>query len=178
MARAMRNKKNGFTLLEIVFTLTLIVFLISSVLFIYIVVMRNSYNQGNRTDLHEKLHFALERVVRDVRNANAISVANNAIRFTLNESGSDNSYIYYLYNISDVWPPAFNQTTYEMRRASLAGGINGTFTYGAGDLMTTGLRAPSYSSITNSGNVARIRLNASMGNDTLVISGYARPRNA
>lgn len=174
----MRRNNKGFTLLELVFTISLIVFLISSILFVYIVSMRSAYHQGNRTDLHEKLHFALERIVRDVRNANAISVGSNALRFTLNESGTDNSYIYYLYNSSDVWPPAYSQSSYELKRTSLSGGIAGTFTYGNGDLIATGINPPSSSTITSSSGVAQLKLSSTLGNDTMAVSGYVRPRNA
>ena len=170
----MRRNKKGFTLLEVIFTLTLIVFLISSVLFVYIVAFKNSYYLGNRTDVHEKLHFALERIVRDVRKANVVSVANNAVTFTLNESGVDTSYRYYLYNASDVWPPAFNQTTYDLRRAAVTG-----FAYGNGDLIVSGLDKPSNTSITSSGNVAKVTLGVTPSGDKLFsISGYVRPRNA
>lgn len=169
----MKNQKSGFTLLEMVFTITLIVFLIASILFVYIVAMRNSHHIGNRTDLHEKLHFALERMTRDIRNANAVTVSNHAVTFTLYEDSANVQYRYYLHNASDVWPPAFNQTTYDLRRAAVTG-----FSYGSGDLITTNLNAPSSTTITSSGNVARLRLSATAGSDTLAVSAYVRPRNA
>ena len=179
----MRCQK-GITLLEIVFTLTLIFVLVSSVLLVYIVVLRGWHNLGQRTDIHEKLHFSLERMVRDAREATAISVANHALRFTLRESGSSNSYIYYLYNASDSWVPDYHETTYELRRASLteAGAANDisddTFTYGAGDLIVTSLQPPTDdTSITSSGNYAIVRLVGVEGDTTLTVRGNVRPRN-
>ena len=180
----MRRNKKGFTLLEVVFTITLIVFLISSVLFVYIVAFRNSYYMGNRTDIHEKLHFALERMIRDIRAANSVSVTSNAITFALHEGNSDVSYYYYLYNALGSWvPPAaqtFNsQLTYDLRRAAVS-----NFHYGDGDIIATALDSPATSNTTIaiSGNVAQLQLSATLGNgqfgsDRLAVSGYVRPRN-
>lgn len=169
----MRNKKSGFTLLEVVFTITLIVFLIGTVLLVYIAVLRGSYHMGSRVDLHEKLHFALERMVRDLRPANAVSAENNAITFTRRENDVDTNYRYYLYNPMDSWPPAYNQDAYDLKRAAVTG-----FTYGSGDLIAAGLKPPSHTTMSISEKVARIRLSAESGSDSLTISGYARPRNA
>ena len=165
------------TLLEIVFAITLIVFLVSTVSFVYIVSLRGWHSMGHHSDLHEKLHFGLERVVRDVRGAKALSVANHALRFTLYENGSSNSYIYYLYNPSDSWVPAYGQASYDLRRADLTGGIGGTFTYGSGEIIVTDLKPPNNTTITSSGNVALLTLVGQAGDETLTVRGYVRPRN-
>ncbi len=171
------NKK-ALTLLELVFSLSLVIFLVGSILFLYVVVMRGSSELRHRTGVGEKLYFALERVSRDARNANAISVANHALRFTVSEGGSDTSYIYYLYNAADSWVPAYNQTSYDLRRAPLTGGINGTFTYGAGTLIASGLLPPAANStITSSGNVAILKLVGSENNSTLTVRRSVLPRN-
>lgn len=178
----MRCQK-GFTLLELVFTLTLVIFLVSAVFLVYLVSLRAWDHLGHRTDLHEKLHFALERIVRDVREAKDLSVADHAIRFTVRESGTDNNYIDYLHNASDSWPPAYNQTVYDLRRASLtAAGSPGigddTFVYGSGDLMVTSLKPPTANtSMTRSGNHVIIKLVGKEEDDTLTIRGKVRPRN-
>jgi Tfp pilus assembly protein PilW len=170
--------RNAFTLFEMVFTLVLISFLVSSVVFLYIVTIRGWDEVGHRTNIHEKLHFALEQVVRDVRNANAVSVANQALRFTLYEGGTNNSYIYYLHNASDTWVPAYNQTSYDLRRAALTGGINGTFTYGSGTIIATELLPPTGSTtITSSGNIATLNLVGTEGGHSLSVRGNVRPRN-
>ena len=165
------------TLLEVVFALTLIIFLVSTVSFVYIVSVRGWANLGHHSDLHEKLHFGLERIVRDVRGAKAMSVANHALRFTLYENGVDNSYIYYLYNPSDPWVPDYNQTNYDLRRTSLSVGISGTFTYGSGEIIITNLKSPNNTAITSLGNVALLTLMGQAGDDTLTVRGYVRPRN-
>jgi hypothetical protein len=178
----MRSNK-GMTLFEMVFTLTLVVFLVSSIFLIYIVTLRGWDQLGNRTDVDEKLHFALERVVRDVREANAISVADHALRFTIRESGTDNSYIYYLHNASDPWVPDYDESTYDLRRATLtaaggAGIADDTFTYGGGDVIAIALEPPSTNtSITSSGSYGIVKLGATEGDETLTVRGNVRPRN-
>ena len=173
----------GLTLLEIVFSLTLVVFLVGAIFFLYVVSLRGQNQVGGRNDVHEKLHFALERVVRDVREAKALSVANHALRFTLREIGADSSYIYYLYNASDSWVPSYNQPTYDLYRAPLtaAGGVgisDDTFTYGSGDVIATDLLPPSTNtSVTSSGNYGVIKLGAKEGDDILTVRGNVRPRN-
>ena len=169
--------RKGMTLLEVVFAITLIVFLVSAISFVYIVSLRGWTNLGHHSDVHEKLHFGLERIVRDVRGAKAMSIASHALRFTLYEGGVDNSYIYYLYNPSDPWIPAYNQTNYDLRRTSLSGGIGGTFTYGSGEIIITNLKPPNSTTITSSGNVASLTLVGQAGDDALTVRGYVRPRN-
>ncbi|OGX04620.1 MAG: hypothetical protein A3G87_08255 [Omnitrophica bacterium RIFCSPLOWO2_12_FULL_50_11] len=178
----MRSRK-ALTLLEIVFTLTLVVFISSSIVFLYIVSLRGWHQIGGRSDIHEKLHFALERVTRDVREARALSVANHALRFTLNENGRDTSYIYYLYNASDVWVPAYDESAYDLYRTSLtpagsAGIGDDAFTYGTGDVIVTGLEPPSAATaITSTSNHAVIKLGAKEGGDRLTVRGNVTPRN-
>ena len=175
------KKENGLTLLEMVFVLVLLSALIGATVFLYVVSLKSWDELGRRSETGGELHFALERVIRDVRKANAIQIANHALRFTLNEcSGActNNSYIYYLYHASDSWTPTYNQTTYQLRRADLTGGIDGIFTYGAGDLIAPGLKPPSAdTTITNTGNVVKINLVGLDSNETVRVRGFIRPRN-
>lgn len=178
------HQEKGITLLEIVFTLTLIAFLISSIAFVYIVTLRGWDNLGHRSNLHEKLHFGLERIVRDVREARAISVASHSLMFTLNENGSDNHYIYYLHNASDVCPMAYSQTAYDLRRTQLtSGSLPGSldcsrFAYGNGEVIITSLKPPSAdTSITSGGNYAIVKLVGVQEEDTLTVRGNVKPRN-
>ena len=181
----MRRGQTGLTLLEAIFALALVFLLIGAIFLVYLSLLQGWDQIGRRDDLREKLQFGLERVIRDVRHANAISVANHALRFTANESGSDASYIYYLYNSSDVWPPNYNQASYDLRRVSLSGGLNGTFTYGSGDLILTALRPPNNTTITTTDpytglsctHCAVIALAAQSSTETLNVRGYVRPRN-
>jgi Tfp pilus assembly protein PilW len=175
------GRQNGLTLLELVFSLTLVVFLVFSIFLVYIVTLRGWDQIGHRTDLDEKLHFALERIVRDVREANDLVVADHAVRIT--ERGTNNSYIYYLHNASDSWVPNYAQDTYDLRREALtaAGGAgigDDTFAYGNGDVIVTGLTPPSSgTNLTSSGNYAILKLVGKQEDDTMTVRGYVRPRN-
>ena len=171
------QSRSGLTILEILFTITLITFLVSSILVVYIVSLQGWDNLGHRADLHKKLHFGLDRIAREVHKANDLLVANNAVRFTLYESGSNQSYIYYLHNASDTWPPAFNQSAYDLKRTSLAGGINGTFTYGDGELVIAALKPPSLTAITSSGDVATLTLTGQIENDIVTLRSAICARN-
>lgn len=169
------------TLLEIIFTITLVTFLIGAISFVYIVSLRGWKNLGQHTDLHEKLHFGLERIIRDVRQANNLSVAGHALRFTVHEAAVNNSYIYYLHNPSDC-PPAYtnNQAAYDLRRAGLAGGIFGAIPCGAGELIISGLKRPdgvNDTQITGAGNLAFLTLVGQDENETSVVRGHVHPRN-
>lgn len=168
------KRRNGITLLEIVFAITLIVFLMSAVSFVYIVSLRGWASLGHHSDLHEKLHFGLERMIRDVRQANAVVVANHSLRFTVNENGVDNTYLYYLHNPLDTWVPAYNQPTYDLRRVSVGGG---PFVYGSGELIITGLKSPTDTTITSVGNTAIIAFAGQDHDDRLTVRGYVHPRN-
>ncbi len=174
----MMQRNRGITLLEMIFTITLIVFLVSSVLAIYIVCLQGWNNLGHQTDIHEKVHFGLERMIRDARESPSLVVANHSLRFQNGATG----YIYYLYNSSDTWVPAYNQSSYELRKATLttagsAGIADDTFTYGSGDVVATGIMPPPQTSITASGNIALITLKGQQGTDSLSVRGYVRPRN-
>ena len=176
-----RAGSKGFTLLEIVFSLALIVFLVTSILFVYIVSLRGWENLGHRTDLHEKLHFGLERMTRDLRESVRMDVSDHSVIFVLPTGISPNFYtfcIYYLYNPNDSWPPAYNQPSYELRRAVTGIGNIGSFTYGSGDTIITNLRPPAAdTSITAAGNVLMIKLTAFEDDDQLTVQGYVHPRN-
>ena len=161
-------KSKGFTLLEVVFVLTLITILVAVVVFLYVVVLKSWDQFGRRSDVRDKIQFAMEQMVRDIRKASVVNVPSNTntIRFTVGNS----SYVYYLYNTS------------ELRKADLSGGIGGSLS-GIGDLIASGLTSIT---MTNSGTcngtpstscVAQMTLVWTNGSETLQVNGYARPRN-
>jgi hypothetical protein len=129
-------------------------------------------------ELQRGSQHGLEKAIREMRGATALqNDANDAIRYTLREGGVSNSYILYLYNASDTWPPAFNQSTYQLRKAALSGGINGTFTYGAGDLFMRDIKPPTTSDLSVSGSVATIDVTLSRADETFRLIGKAKKRN-
>ncbi len=170
---------SGITVLEMLFVIVLVFFLMTSVTMIYIITLQGWGNLGHRSDLNKKLSFALDRISEEVAKATNLSAANHGLRFTLYESGANQSYIYYLYHASDTWPPAYTQSTYNLMRTTLTGEIGGTFTYGSGEIFATGITPPgsSQTSITVSGNVATLQLVGKEKNDTFVIRRSMCARN-
>jgi len=128
-------------------------------------------------DIQEDLRQGLEKMLRDLRLATAIVSANDAIRYTVRESGVNNNYIFYLYHPSDTWPPLYTQSVYQLRKAPLSGGINGTFTYGAGSIYMKEVKPPPVSDLSTLGTVVTMDLTVSKYNETFHLLEKIRPRN-
>ncbi len=91
----------------------------------------------------------------------------------------NNFSIFYLYNAADSYvpPPHFNQTSYQLKKATLSGGIKGTFTYGAGEVIANDVLPPSTSTLSLSSNLITIDLSAKRGDETLRSRTHLRPRD-
>ena len=169
---------NGVTLIELVISLLLFSVLMTAVAFSMNPILLAWSSQQDRMELQRQVQHGLEKAIRDLRVADALqNDANDAIRYTVRESGTDNSYILYLYNASDSWPPAFNQTSYQLRKASLSGGISGTFTYGSGDLLMRDIQPPTTSDLSVSGKVAILDLTLIRGDETFRLTERVKRRN-
>jgi type II secretory pathway pseudopilin PulG len=132
----------------------------------------------DRMDLQRQSQHGLERALRDLRLATAFqNDSSDAVRYTVRESGISNSYILYLYNSANVWPPAYDQTRYQLRKASLTGGIGGTFTYGAGDLLMRDVQPPTTSDLSVSGSVATVDLTLVRSDETFRLIERVKRRN-
>lgn len=170
--------RRGISLLEVVFSVGMVSLLIVAINLVFLVTFRAWHYVGYEAELREDVGFGLERLIRDVREAKAISVSNHALRLTRHEASGDQSYIYYLYNVSDHWIPTYLQPLYELRRANLTGGLGGSFTYGAGELIVKNLKPPpSGTTISGSGNLAIVSLDAILSGSEWRTRGYVRPRN-
>ena len=124
--------------------------------------------------------------MRDLRKAKAIQSSNDEIRFTIKDAfdpddpdsnDDDNNYIFYLYNASDSYPPIFNQSSYQLKKAELSGGIGGTFTYGSGRIILTEVLPPPTSDLSLSGNIATIDLSITRRDETIRLRSQVKPRN-
>ena len=136
-------------------------------------------SQQDRWELTRTSQQGLEQAVRQLRLATSFANdANDAIRFAVRESGSSNSYILYLYHGSDSWPPSYNQSVYQLRQASLSGGINGTFTYGDGTLLMRQIKPPTDSDLSVSGSVATLDLTLTRGDETYRLVERVKRRNS
>ena len=169
----MRNPK-GFTLLELMITLIMFAALAIVSVYIFRVVLLTWVSQEARGGVDITLDAGTEKVVRDLREATAISSSNDQIRFT-----ADNVtyYIYYLYNQADAYPPSFNQTSYQLRKTTLSGGINGTFNYGSGQVLLYSILPPPTSDLSITNNAINIDLSMKRGNETIRAKTEVSPRN-
>ena len=135
-------------------------------------------SQQDRMELQRQNQHGLERAIRDLRGATAFqNDLNHAIRYTLRESGVSNSYILYLYNAGDSWPPAFSQTRYQLRKTNLTGGIGGTFTYGNGTLLLRDVKPPAASDLSVSGSVATLDVTLFKADEIFRIIQRVKGRN-
>ena len=145
----------GFTLLELMITIIMFSALVIVSVYVFRVVLSTWVSLETRGGLDITLDAGMEKIVRDLREATAINSSNDQIRFT-----TDNVtyYIYYLYNQSDPYPPSFNQTSYQLRKTTLSGGINGTFSYGSGQVLLYSILPPPTSDLSITNNVINLVL--------------------
>ena len=174
----MWSTTKGVTLIELLIALLLFGTLMTAAAFSFNPILLAWSSHQDRMELQRDVQQGLEKSLRDVRLAKALqNDSNDAIRFTVRESGTDNSYILYLYNSADTWPPAFTQATYQLRKASLTGGINGTFTYGSGDLFVRDIQPPPTSDLSVSGSVATLDLTLARADETFHLLERVKRRN-
>lgn len=167
--------KRGFTLIELMIAILFFVILTGVVAYVFHVILYSWYNQETRAGIDIDIDSATEEAVRDIREAKAVSSVNSdEIRFTADQS---NYYIYYLYNADDSYPPAFDESSYDLRRAPLTGGISGSFTYGTGKIIVIDVVPPPTSDLSISGNMVTIDLTVTRGGETVRSRTKIRPRN-
>ena len=169
------NKK-GLTLIELMTTLTTIAILAVVALTIYIAVLKSWSSQEKRAGISVVLDRTVAEMTRDLREAKEIdtSINNDEIRFTDDQT---TYYIYYLYNASDTYPPAFNQPSYELRKETLTGVIDGTFTYGSGRLILSDVVPPTTTDLSYDGTLLTIDLSVLRDEETMRFRSKLKPRN-
>jgi len=178
MSSTIRAGSRGVTLVELIIAFLLFSVLMTAVAFSVNPILLALASQQDRLELQRQLQHGLERAIQDLRLANAFqSDASDAIRFTVRESGTDNSYILYLYNASDTWPPTYSQIRYQLRKAPLSGGIGGTFTYGSGGLLMRDVKPPPASDLSVSGSVATLELTLVRGDEAFRVLERVKRRN-
>lgn len=152
-------------------------FVVLAVITVYVfrVVLISWSGQETRAGIDIALDRGIEEMVRDFREAREVdSVNDDEIRFTQDAS---TYYIYYFYDESDAYPPDFDQDSYELRKAALSGGINGTFAYGSGQLVITDIVPPITSDLSISNNIIIIDLSITRGDETIRSRTKVKPRN-
>lgn len=173
--RPSRNTQKGLTLIELMIVIVLFVILTAVMVFILRAILLSWSSHETRAGIDISLDRGIEEVVRDLREARQVSTVNNdEIRFTQDQSSY---YIYYLYNANDTYPSSFNQALYQLRKATLTGGINGTFSYGSGDIKIIDVLPPPTSDLSLSSNLIIIDLSIKRGDETIRSRTQVRPRN-
>ena len=170
----MKKNTGAFTLIELLLTILMISVLMWAAVYVFQAVLLSWSSQETRTGLDISLNKGIEMMVIDLRQASSIQSSNNEIRFTADGVAY---YIYYLYNSADAYPPAFNKASYDLRKAALSGGINGSFTYGSGSLVMLGVSPPPTSDLSLTNNVINIDLSVTGKSETVRSRTEVRPRN-
>ena len=142
--------------------------------YIFQVVASTWVSQETRGGVDITLDVGMEKIVRDLREAKTINSSNDQIRFTTDGVAY---YIYYFYNQNDSYPPSFSQTSYQLRKTTLSGGINGTFNYGSGPVLLYSLLPPPTSDLSITGNVINIDLSMKRVNETIRAKTEVAARN-
>ncbi len=128
----------GITLLELVITIMFILILTGVTVFVYRSVLLSWSFQDERGGLGVLLDRGMERMARDLREAKTIYDErvgySEEVRF---KAVDDTEYIYYLYNANDTVPPAFDQDSYDLKRAAWSG-----FSQGDGVVVLRGVLPP------------------------------------
>lgn len=166
----------GLTLIELIISVAVLAILAAALAYIFRVVLLSWSSQEKRAGIQVNLNRGMEEIARDLRKAKQISAVNNdEIRFTPDRSSY---YIYYLYNLNDPYPPSFNQGAYELKKAVLSGGISGTFTYGSGQIIISGVIPPPASDLSFSASLITIDLSVSRADETVRLRTRVKSRNS
>ena len=174
----MPENKKGMTLIEILITITMLVMLMGVSVYVFRAILINWSLLESRSGIAVNLDSAMAKMLRDFRTAKEVqsTTGYHEIRFSPDEV---NFYVYYLYNESDSYapPPEFDMQYYQLRKATLSGGINGTFTYGSGQLILTDVLPPPDSELSINDNIITIDLMAERKGETKRLRTEVRPRN-
>ncbi len=167
--------KKGFTLIELMITVVLFVMLAAVTVYILRAVLLSWSSQETRSGIDISLDRGIEEIARDLREGRQASTVNNdEIRFTQDLT---TYYIYYLYNASDSYPSSFTQPSYQLKKATLTGGMSGAFTYGSGDIKIIDVLPPPTSDLSLSSNLITLDLSITRKDETIRSRTQVRPRN-
>ena len=173
MVKINKNIK-AFTLIELLMVAAVMGLLLLAVGSIFQVVSQSWVTQDVRTGLDINLYKGMEIASIDLRDTSAVQSSNYEIRFT---DDGFNYYIYYLYNSADSYPPNFSKSSYQLRKATLTGGISGTFTYGSGQIIISNVLPPPVSDLSFTGNVINLDISVKQNYETIRAKTEVHPRN-
>ena len=169
--------RKGLTFIELMIVIAMLVILTAVLFYVLRTVFLIWPSQVTRAGIDISLDTDIEQIVRDLRKGRVVQSASgyNEIRFTQDQSAF---YIYYLYHAADPYGPPFDAALlYQLRKAPLAGGLSGTFTYGSGDMIMTDVMAPPASILSLNNNLITLDLSVKRGDETIRSRTQVRPRN-
>lgn len=170
----------GFTLIELIITIVMFTILALVTVYVFRAILLSWSGEEKRAGVKIDIYSGIEKMTRQLLEAqNVDSLNNDEIRFT---DIAGTHYIYYLYNASESYPPAFSQGVYELRKAALSGvtGGNlktGAFTYGSGAIIITDVLPPVTSDLSISGGIVTMDLTVTRGSETVKLRTQVQPRN-
>lgn len=194
----MHNNRKGFTLLEVLIVSGMIAFIIGAAVVALQSVFTTWLGQEKRTAAYAAADRAVNRMAGELGEAAAISDYNHRheVRFALKRRDSSGNplvnpnngntyldyYIYYLYNASDGYPPAFTQSSYEVRRSALTGVVNddlttGTFAYSGGQFISDGVLKPPASDLAVNGKTVTLDISVQKEGKTARARTEVKARN-
>jgi prepilin-type N-terminal cleavage/methylation domain-containing protein len=165
----------GLSLLELMIVIVLLSFLVGVSAYIFRAILLSWASSEDRAGIDITLSRAQEEMVRELREAKAIgSLYNDEVRFS-----QDNTtfYIYYFFHSLDTYPPAFNQPTYELRKALLSGNLTSSFVYNSGNIILTDCLAPPVSDLVIDGNLTTIDLTVQRASEAIRARTQVMARN-
>ncbi|MFA5144302.1 MAG: prepilin-type N-terminal cleavage/methylation domain-containing protein [Candidatus Omnitrophota bacterium] len=169
-----RGFLTGFTLIEMLMTVALFSVLMIASVYMFRAALLAWLSGEARSGADITLDAGMWKIAGDLRPASAVQSSNDEIRFTRDGT---NYYIYYFYNAGDSYPVAFTQSSYQVRKGALTGGIGGTFTYGSGTVILTDVLPPPASDLSLTSNVVTINLSVKRGSETVRSKTEVIPRN-
>jgi prepilin-type N-terminal cleavage/methylation domain-containing protein len=172
----LKNNEKGMTLVEMMIASIIVTLLIGSAMTVYIAVLKSWAGQERRVGISIVSDRALSEMSNELRSASEVSTSinNDEIRYT---NDGSNYYIYYLYNSSDTYPPAFTESSYQLKHTALTGTINGTFTYGDGRIIATDVLPPTTTDLSFSGSTITMDMSITRGDETIRSKTKVSPRN-
>ncbi|MGB2598919.1 MAG: prepilin-type N-terminal cleavage/methylation domain-containing protein [Candidatus Omnitrophota bacterium] len=172
----LKNNEKGMTLVEIMIASIIVALLIGAAMTVYIAVLRAWAGQEQRVGISIAADRALSGISQELRSASEVSTSVNDDEIRYTNDGS-NYYIYYLYNSGDSYPPAFTESSYQLKHTALTGTINGTFTYGDGRIIATDVLPPTTTDFSFNGSTVTMDISITRGDETIRSKTKISPRN-
>lgn len=165
-------------------TIVMFVILLTVTVYVFRAVLLSWSGQEERAGIDIVLDRGIEEMVRDLREAKDVDFLNDdELRFTIEESGSDTYYAYYLYNENDVpYPPDFDEDAYILKKVELQNVVGGdlktgTATYGTGRIIITDVLPPTTSDLSFDGTIVTIDLSVQRNDEIIRSRTEVKPRN-